>query len=72
MCLPDLDEEVAFPSGEGAGRDGSDRPDGSHVEDGTARHCGVSRAVPAENGECALHKTKRTHTHTQIMYIAGL
>lgn len=51
LCSPDLDEEAAVPSGASAGRDGSDRPDGSHVEDGTARDRGVSGAVPAEDGE---------------------
>lgn len=51
FCSSDLDEEAAVPSGASAGRDGADRPDGSHVEDGTARDCGVSGAVPAEDGE---------------------
>ena len=57
MCLflSDLNEEAAFPSGASARRDGSYRPDGSHVEDGTARYCGVSGAVPAEDGEDTLN-----------------
>lgn len=55
LCFADLDEEVAVPSGTSAGRDGSDRPDGPHVEDGTTRHSGVSGAVPAEDGEDTLN-----------------
>lgn len=67
--MPDLDEEVAFPSGTSAGWDGSDRPDGSHVEDGATRYCGVSGAVPTEDGDDALDTTK-IHTKAVTYHTA--
>lgn len=68
VCLnvPDLDQEVAVPSGASSGRDCSDRPDGSHVEDGAAGDRGVSGAVPAEDGEVPL----RPHHNTLCPHVA--
>lgn len=60
LCALDSYTEIAVPAGASAGRDGPDRPDRSYVEDGTACNCGVSGAVPAEDGEKTLkmHSTK--------------
>lgn len=60
FCALDSYTEIAVPAGASAGRDGPDRPDRSYVEDGTTCNCGVSGAVPAEDGEETLkmHSTK--------------
>lgn len=63
FCALDSYTEIAVPAGASAGRDGPDRPDRSYVEDGTTCNCGVSGAVPAEDGEETLkmHSTARKY-----------